>query len=289
MKGYDWIDRPLYVDGGTKLAPSGENPAARCLVPRSLEWHPGSLADEQGIFLSLADVASDEAAVPAYANKFGMLGSRLYTTYMPYGKVYAETPLQWRQVAEDIRHVVALWEAVRSGQIGEFVPSFKKAPDGGPIVYSPQGNISLRPVVFDQTGHLEPERLSEINYLKLAELALKQLINDQLADLPLKRQFSPDAWEFIDGVDTMLAAVWHYLALAVKTNAHFNKCERCSKWFPVSADKQDDMKFCSPACRNKAYRRRVELAKELHAKGLSVAAIAERLQVKADSVERWIK
>lgn len=48
------------------------------------------------------------------------------------------------------------------------------------------------------------------------------------------------------------------------------------------------MRFCSVACRNKAYRRRIASARQMHAEGMPIADIADQLGVAASSVQTWV-
>ncbi len=55
----------------------------------------------------------------------------------------------------------------------------------------------------------------------------------------------------------LLAAMWLELALAVEGNTNYRPCDVCPTWFEVAPGSgREDKKYCSDACRMRAYRKR---------------------------------
>jgi transposase len=52
---------------------------------------------------------------------------------------------------------------------------------------------------------------------------------------------------------------------------------------------REDAKYCRQACRFKDYRERQKQVRSLHADGISIKEIAERLGSEIKTVKRWIK
>jgi hypothetical protein len=86
------------------------------------------------------------------------------------------------------------------------------------------------------------------------------------------------------------AALWLQLADAVANGRAFDRCRTCEKWFEVSPDTaRSHRRFCSDACRVKAYRGRQGLARRLyHEEGKGLEEIAEELDSRVATVRRWI-
>jgi hypothetical protein len=88
---------------------------------------------------------------------------------------------------------------------------------------------------------------------------------------------------------TLLAAVWLQLADAVGNDRTFNRCRECGKWLEVAPDAaRPHRRFCSNACRSKAYRERQDRARQLFAAKKTFTEIAEELDSDVVTVRRWI-
>src|SRR5262249_40548289 len=56
---------------------------------------------------------------------------------------------------------------------------------------------------------------------------------------------------------TLQEALWTQLVLAIDKNVNLGACVQCRKWFTLEAGRgRPDKKYCSNACRMRAYRKR---------------------------------
>jgi hypothetical protein len=87
---------------------------------------------------------------------------------------------------------------------------------------------------------------------------------------------------------SLIGAIWIQFALGVEGNRDYRQCEQCRTWFEVAAEKREGAKFCSDACRFKAYRNRQKDARRLHAAGISIGNIATKCGSDVKTVRGWI-
>ncbi len=95
---------------------------------------------------------------------------------------------------------------------------------------------------------------------------------------------------------TLLAALWVQFAMAVEGDRQYHQCDQCGLWFEVAGErrvganeKREGAKFCSNACRFRAYRHRQNEARELHAEGKSLKEVAGQLGSDVKTVTGWIR
>jgi hypothetical protein len=87
----------------------------------------------------------------------------------------------------------------------------------------------------------------------------------------------------------LLSAVWLQFATAVNENVGHGRCRECGKWFVVAPNAaRSSRRFCSTACRSKAYRERQDRARQMHAAKKSFAEIAAELDSDVATVRKWI-
>ena len=85
-------------------------------------------------------------------------------------------------------------------------------------------------------------------------------------------------------------AIWLQFAEAIRGNVVYRACETCGGTIEVSGTaNRSDRRFCSAACRSKAYRGRKERAREMFAAGKTVPEIAAALEAQMGAVEGWVK
>jgi hypothetical protein len=87
---------------------------------------------------------------------------------------------------------------------------------------------------------------------------------------------------------SLVSALWIQLAKAIEGDRKYRECDVCGTWFEVSGDRRADARFCSNACRFKAYRQRQDEARRLSAEGRSPKQIAKQLGSDVKTVNGWI-
>lgn len=78
----------------------------------------------------------------------------------------------------------------------------------------------------------------------------------------------------------LLGALWLQFALSIDGNSRFERCARsgCAEWIELAPSvNRSDRRYCSPSCKNAAWRERIADALRLEAQGLTEAAIAKRM------------
>jgi hypothetical protein len=87
-----------------------------------------------------------------------------------------------------------------------------------------------------------------------------------------------------------LAALWLQFAQAIDGDKRYRRCAECNAWFEVGhGKKHKDRQYCSDYCKVKAYRRRMETARELAKQGKKPREIAAFLNADIDSVKSWTR
>ena len=114
-------------------------------------------------------------------------------------------------------------------------------------------------------------------------------VNEKLSQYPTKAVLAPAGRG--SGLDyepeSLIAALWLQLARAMSEGTRFTTCAECRAPFPVVSRREP--KFCSDACRFKAYRGRQKRAQELQGSGVSLGEIAGNLHTDVKTVEGWVK
>ena len=88
---------------------------------------------------------------------------------------------------------------------------------------------------------------------------------------------------------TLRSAVWLQLADAVANDLTFSRCRECGRWFEVAPDvARSHRRFCTNACRSKAYRHRQDRARRMFMDQKTFEEIAEELESDVWTVRRWI-
>lgn len=222
-------------------------------------------------------------------------------------KVY----LGWLDEARAMRRCVALWDLLRADdreslsrlvhwradpERGRSVclaatPDLSGPPDvtAGDSVFYAKGDE----VIASATIH--PELLGEFedgDPVKPAQFHLQKVINSRLAQSVEARLL----WDEARGGMALhfvprdfLAGLWLQFAQAFTGNKDHGRCDNCGAWFEISRDAARESRvYCSPACKQRAYRGRRDKAVELKAAGKKVSEIAKELGSNVDTVREWL-
>jgi hypothetical protein len=93
--------------------------------------------------------------------------------------------------------------------------------------------------------------------------------------------------------ETLLAAMWLQLAMAIVENKEFRRCEFCGKPFEVRQQRRGrqsrgDKRFCTPNCRVKSMGRRKAVARRQRADGMTLREVAREVGASLATVKRWV-
>jgi len=88
---------------------------------------------------------------------------------------------------------------------------------------------------------------------------------------------------------SLRSAIWFQFWREIRGQVDLLRCVECHEWFKYNRQSiKTERRFCSQACRSKAYRRRQEKARSLHRRGVPISQIAKRLRSKLPIVTDWI-
>jgi hypothetical protein len=237
-------------------------------------------------------------AVLAFANSYGRLGIAGPWRPPPGAtepRIYGESLVDWYAEIEALREQVDVWDLVRHRDLQELARRVRwrdnlPPPGEERLVTVYPGSYPVDPRSERLGGERDAFDPADIIGPALASIQVN--VNQHLSDRVAPRLLSiPRLGEmrvFLVPND-LLGALWLQFALALAGEKDHQQCARCGTWFEISPERsRPDRVFCSTACRSKAYRRRKELARELHAAGKSFKEIAAELGSKAQQVKKWV-
>ena len=314
--GFEWF--------ATKGFPSKEMDAGVegvYLVDRMQYGVPGTVRNypafqETGLFRRFAATEPTKDGVLEFANAYGFLGGAVtIPVQLPAGKEpnqyfagQGETMDGWGAEILAMRHLIALWEAARTGDGGslaEFirwkgksVPGSEPWPRTEVFYRGPRSRFEKAETFPIASEAVNPETLGRFQQgdaVQPAWYALQRIVNRKLTQhgaVPkLLWRIAPRKSElemhFVP--QSLIGALWLQFAHGITGNKEYRQCEQCGRWFEVAAEVRQDGKFCQGACRSRAYRARQTEARKLHTAGTTFAEIAKRLNSDTKTVRGWVK
>jgi hypothetical protein len=263
------------------------------------------------LFKTFADAEPSKEGILAFANQYGFLGSdAVVPIHQPvpgerntYYSVPGERAEFWQREIRAMKHAVQIWEAAKICD-AKFLSIFIKW-HGSESGWQANGVSYYRPQdVFEECEKSiylgSPEPGSEITSLFTpgdpvlpARFALHRLVNakfKQHSAIPKlfwdrTRRGLTETLQIAPG--SLISALWIQFAKAIEGNREYRQCEECTGWYEVSVDHRSGARFCSNACRFKAYRVRQKTAKGLREKGVSLKDIAAQLKSDVETVRGW--
>ncbi len=300
-QGYEWI---------TLSRPTppirGEPSQTRFLVerdtktPRTIVQAP--LRNFSGLFRTFADTDASEEGVVEFARTHG----RLRNPPIVDSPVPGDSWWIWISEILTMRHLIGMWEATRSGD-GQGLSDLI-AWENDPVscvIYRGweqaaknllDGNAPwlLRPEVI-AAENMNPGLLASFSPYDLIRPALyrvQRVVNEKLREHRVVGKMLWDQQQtrlslyFHPG--TLIGALWVQFAQAIDGDRRYGCCQECGRWFDLTTDRRADAKYCSGACRSKAYRQRQIEARRLSRAGFDVVDIAKRVGTNRRTVEGWL-
>ncbi len=254
----------------------GAGKKARYLCERggtAREYNP--LADP-AVFLRFSDAHPlEENAIVDLANQYGFLFAHQLSLVgqLPAGELVES----WRKETEHLHAAVELWEASRHRLLAWITEGvgkrendyIYKGPLGDYLISSPPSLINAAMHVLQRSVDYKLKSACEVRFLWNVERS-----NGLVYDHPKSLQ----------------ACLWLQLAYAVagKSPEDYRRCGECTRRFEIADTMRRDSKFCSNACRVRAYRHRKKEAQRLGDKGVPFREIARRLGSDAKTVKGWV-
>jgi hypothetical protein len=221
------------------------------------------------LFRTFAEIDATEAGLVDFANEFGFLGGPYTQKVLEPDPVRAgqfwagpgERAADWFREIEWMRHAVHdLWGNLKAGyaaKLKRFI-GWENVKGGSRAFYRKPPVTSIVAVLSDDEP-FSPIRKGDI--LRPAHLALLKIVDDQLARYPVRGLLRDTSTEKPTAslsikTDSLLSALWFQFAQAIADNPEFRRCAECRHYFQITTEKRADARFCSPACRLRAYRKR---------------------------------
>jgi len=319
---FDWDVNPggyRWVEATSALPAPGETgtPAPKLALvwagPEVVGPTPPHPHPEPALFRLFAEVNPTREGILAFANRYGNLGAEIELHLASCDPDAGPGPARgtflivWQNQIADVQRLLAVWDLLQAGDrehLAQHIEWTKGGPEGVAVHFNSHGNgrgpslgservrelIASRkksPELLEQWDVDDPVRPAwaylqrEINehlYYTAAEIS-SYMAWDAKKNRPVLRLIAP----------SLLGAVWFQLADAVTYDRVFSSCRECQKWFAVGPEvARSNRRFCSNACRSKAYRERQDRARQLHAAGKTFEEVAEALDSDVATVRRWI-
>jgi hypothetical protein len=268
------------------------------------------------LFRLFALIPADENGILKIANRFGDLGTaKTLTPALPgtgrKAKAVEGTLLStWKGQIAAVDRLSRLWDLIQRDDACALTPYIRWEPTTpeGPTAYfdsapaeAAQDAPSLGDVrISEPIGSVASDARLKASYRTGDVVVPAKIYLQTVLDLHLHHAADDVkvgmTWDarreqpvLSYWCPTLLAAVWTQFATVVSENLTFGSCRECGRWFEIAPNvARASRRFCSIACRSKAYRERQERARRMHAEGMAIPEIADALDSNMGAVRRWI-
>jgi hypothetical protein len=274
--GFKWI---------TALEPSRHEAPQRFLVEN---WTPplkpyesrtyDPIKSYSGLFRNFAELEPTEESFLQFANKYGALGISIGHMLdvdwsemgivpavcteggepVPESGSFGESYADWFHSALFMRALVFLWQAADNADL----PALTKhldCSDENAVCFTIAYSYRSAPFIFwadasDRTRRAVRER----NYVEVAHDIVRTQISRHVEAKVVLRQTESATGIFIEA-SNLLSALWLQFAFAVAGQHVYRTCEHCGNYFQIgpNGEMRSDAVFCSNACRQAKYRKKV--------------------------------
>ena len=321
--GYRWVEATFVPDepyGTGTLAPMTDTPAPKpALVwagPEVFGPTPPHPHPEPALFRLFAEVNPNKESILAFANRYGDLGIavKLHLAIRDPdagpGPARGTFLVVWQNQIADMQRLAGLWDLLLAGdreRLAQHIEWTRGGPEGLAVHFDSNptagtgrgpslGSDRVRVLIASrQTGPELLEQWDVDDPVGPAWVYLQWAIDEHLrhlaSEVPTSMVWDPRAKRPVLRLlaPTLASAVWLQFAEAISTSRTFSRCRECQKWFPVGPElARSNRRFCSNACRSKAYRERQDRARRLRTEGKSFEEIAVELESDVATVRGWI-
>lgn len=221
------------------------------------------------LFLQFAEISGEEVRVVEFANEYGSLGGDITSNFRPAFSIpglgagypwFGEDIELWMQESSKMSMAFDLWNSVRSGDISPLERCLVLDGDTCGFVDSDRWGVRMKPIC---TSDYEPQRRLHVEK-EGAEAGARFVIRD-IISAGLSNRFNQSfEWDSEGRAmslkvrpTSLIGALWLQCAESISVETDYARCDSCSKWFLVTPGAgRPDKKFCSDACRMRAYRER---------------------------------
>lgn len=265
--------------------------------PHRLEELPGNAVDsyaplqeETGLFLNFAHLSPKAESVLDFANRYGLLRTRM--ALLPVPESY-ESLQSWLQEIAWMRASVELWEHARAGAVDALAACLFWTDGGRKLRFKPAARQPAQE--FNETesaelGPLDRNDLASAAFFVLHDRVNARLLADEKPRVELEWNHVTRRSSLVVMPENLLQAMLLQFAAAVSEDKQFRACRECGRWFElVPGARQDYRLTCSATCRIRTYRKRMASAREMRAAGKPVREIAKALEVDEETVKKWLQ
>ncbi len=243
------------------------------------------LVEEPALFREFADLAGPltEETVLSLANRYGALGDddelepttagageTLELWSVEYAAMQEMVELADALVVDDEERLSAFARGLRSNR-GARLRVDARLGDDLVQLGDPEDTDTIRVRVHASIGSVVDWRLAIV------------------VESRLELSQTGDTAQLVHRPRHLLGVLWRQLAVPVAEGRTYRRCEGCGEWMDTSpAAGRVDRRYCSNACRMRAYRQRQDRARELAAQGATITAIAAELNSDEATVQAWM-
>lgn len=309
--GYKWMK----ARKGKNFGFDPEEKKSTYLLPaKAVDWVTMySPLDQQhsALFLAFSATEPTEEAIIPFANVYGLLTDEesLIIPADEYGiapvilakldptsdvtrwvQVRGDSLKTWQSEIMEIRRAVSLWDAI-GGRNGAQLPNHISWANKDTIQCQfEDGSFYSHMVDWDSGGVAAFMRHGDLHVP--ARYFLHLMVNKRLIEHTSTRLLLNERGvsELHIVPHNLLGALWLQLASAASGNKEFKGCPECAKFYEISPETaRKSRRYCSNACRFKAYRGRQERARHLYDEGIPIGDISLELDSDVKTITGWVK
>jgi hypothetical protein len=277
--GYRWTDKK--TGDGRQRVLEAKAPGSH---PPALSYNP--LRDRPGLFRDFGLLNATETAIAEFADRNGLLGGVRPDTFSQIPEPFS----LWAGQIRAMKAAIDLKELLRrkdAESLGSWI-AWESDGAGNVFVYATwAGGKEL--ISSSRVGVDILEQFPTGDLLGPARSFLESLVNRNVAErvqFRLRHHESGNA-SLASWPRNLLGALWLQFA-EYHAGKELRWCVECTKCFAIRERARSDVQYCSVACRNRAYRKRQEQARALHAEGKTAKQIAQEIESDVKTVKRWI-
>jgi hypothetical protein len=312
--GYQWVDGFIGPEAGKIHGPELSS-QARVLIEnfgREVRYTPyRPLQKHPALFRTFAALEPTEDSFRSFADGYGNLGFAQMVSVKPPTRqggpigVTGEPYDVWRTALGGLKEAVYLWDLFQQAKRDELEQIIRWDRDalGQPLAvyYVPKRDLLTNKKIApgDSVEIASPRShqhwlnyMGAQDYFTPAKALLLRWVNVEIGKhVAARLLYDVDKAEPVLRMvpRNLLGCLWLQLAQNISGDKTLRVCAACRKWFEIPArGSRSDKQFCSDKCRTRAYRQRMEKAKQLREQGKKPKQIAEELGVDLATVRQWI-
>jgi hypothetical protein len=273
---------------------------------RRWRYHPLRLYS--GLFRAFAETDPSPEGIRGFANEYGLLGvDPAMLIILPQTRTSDQSAVgtgesldTWLEEICAMRQALSLWDMARIGDV-KGLSRYIRWEGSKKVVYTStseqqpkakRASHSWQLLADQESLPAMMERFRPGDLIQPALYRVQHVINAHLkgrVSFQLLWENQRTQLGLYVVPHGLIGALWLQFSRAIDGNKEYRRCRECKTWFEVAPDTaRTNKRFCTDACRFKAYRKRQAEARRLYAKGASLEQIAQQLGTHAKTVQGWV-